>query len=159
MALNVKTSMTETSRRIRINDKIFHFTPDKSLWQAATEDKPKWQQENGFVWLVGRGGGSWETCWSQVTRHLAEHQTSVFGRIFTDSRRPSFFPAHSPPSEEEWRCRVPRALKNAVHRRNKILVSQVRQQKMLILYSFAVYQILKHLTYINLPSPPHNSRR
>ena len=58
MALNVKPSMTETSRKIRDNDKIFHFTPDKSLLQMATEDRPELGQENGSVWLAGKGGGS-----------------------------------------------------------------------------------------------------
>lgn len=60
MALNVKPSMTETWRKIRNNDKIFHFTPDKSLLKTATEDKPE-------LWLAA---GKWLCLDGNVKRRL-----------------------------------------------------------------------------------------
>lgn len=62
MALNVKTPMTETLRKIRNNDKIFHVTPDKSLLQTAekTNLRHSMQHELGFVWMTEWGGDSGE---------------------------------------------------------------------------------------------------
>lgn len=81
MALNVKPSVTETSRKIRDNDKIFHFTPGKSLLQVATEDRPEWQRENGSVGLAGRVARNYKASMFRVWPG-AEHHTLMLGRIF-----------------------------------------------------------------------------
>lgn len=57
MALNGEPSMTETSKKIRNNDKILHFPTDSSLLDTATDEKAEPQLAAGKgLCMDGRAG-------------------------------------------------------------------------------------------------------